>query len=84
MRRKPTGKASVVPESRSTNGRFAPDPRRREQLIRQVIRARRAVAADTRDGTTATGDPAKLALVERAKQWVHGDPPHGAFPGGAS
>ena len=57
---------------------------RRDPLIQQVIRARRSVDADLRSQSTATGDPAKLALVERAKQWVHGDPPHGALPGSAS
>ena len=77
------GKAWVVPERRSTAGRFTSGAHRRDPLIRQVIRARRAVDDDLRSESTATGDPAKVALVERAKQWVHGDPPHGALPGGA-
>ena len=70
-----------MPDSRSSTGRFSNDATRRDPLIRQVIRARRSVDADLRSESTATGDPAKLALVERAKQWVHGDPPHGALPG---
>jgi hypothetical protein len=68
-----------VPDSRSKTGRFISGADRRDPLIRQVIRARRSVDADLRSKTTATGDPAKLALVERAKQWVH-DPPHGQLP----
>ena len=51
--------------------------------MRQVIRARRTVDAGERTDTTATGDPAKVTLVERAKQWVHGDPP-GALGGNAT
>ena len=71
------GRPQNVSEDRSTAGRFDGDPRRREQLIRQVIRARRSVDAERAD-TTATGDLAKVALAERAKQWVHPDPPHTA------
>ena len=70
-----------MPDSRRSTGRFSSDTSRRDPLIQQVIRARRSVDADLRSQSTATGDPAKLALVERAKQWVHGDPPHGAAPG---
>lgn len=73
-----------MPDSRSDTGRFSSATTRRDPLIQQVIRARRSVDAGHRSESTATGDPAKLALVERAKQWVHGDPPHGALPGGAS
>ena len=68
-----------MPEPRRTTGRFTSDLTRRDSLIRQVIRARRSVEADQRSQTTATGDPAKLALVDRAKQWVN-DPPHGHHP----
>ena len=68
-----------MPEPRRTTGRFTSDASRRDPLIRQVIRARRSVDANLRSNTTATGDPAKLALVERAKQWVH-DPPNGELP----
>lgn len=68
-------------EPRTTTGRFTSDARRRDPLIRQVIRARRSVEADQR--STATGDLAKVSLVERAKQWVNGDD-DGAVPGGAS
>ena len=75
------GKHRLVPEDRHNAGRFTSPAHRRDPLIRQVIRARRSVDADLRSESTATGDPAKLALVERAKQWVHGDPPHGALPG---
>ena len=71
-------------ERRTTRGRFTTDPRRREQALRQVMRARRTVDDDMRSKTTATGDPAKLALVERAKQWVAGDQPGGPLPGGAA
>ncbi len=67
-----------MPDSRTSTGRFTSDAGRRDPLIRQVIRARRSVDSDLRSQSTATGDPAKVALVERAKQWVHGDPPHGA------
>ena len=70
-------------EKRTTRGRFTTDPRRREQALRQVIRARRSVDGDMRD-TTATGDPAKRALVERAKRWVAGDGPGGPAPGSVS
>lgn len=70
-------------EPRTTTGRFTSDARRRDPLIRQVIRARRSVEADQRSQTTATGDLAKVSLVERAKQWVNGDD-DGAVPGGAS
>lgn len=75
------GKIRVVPDSRSDAGRFASGAHERERLIRQVIRARRSVDAGQRSQSTATGDPAKLALVERAKQWVQGDPPPGAVTG---
>ena len=71
-----------MPEKRST-GRSA-DRRRREQLIRQVIRARRTVEAETAAPTTPAVDPAQLALAARAKQRVQGDPPHGAVPGGTA
>jgi hypothetical protein len=73
------GKSSNVPDSRSTTGRFTSDASRRDPLIHQVIRARRSVDAARRAQNTSTGDPAKLALVERAKQWVH-DPPQGQLP----
>ena len=75
------GKIQFVPESRADAGRFSHGVQQRERLIRQVIRARRTVDAGQRSQSTATGDPAKVALVERAKQWVQGDPPHGAVPG---
>ncbi len=73
-----------MPEHRSTTGRFNSDARLRDPLLQQVIRARRAVDADLRGETTATGDPAKVALVERAKQWANGDAPGGPLPGGAA
>ena len=73
-----------MPDSRTKAGRFTSDAHRRDPLIRQVIRARRSVDADLRSESTATGDPAKVTLVERAKPWVHGDPPHGAMPGGTT
>ena len=73
-----------MPITRTTAGGFTSDASRRDPLIRQVIRARRSVQADPRSQTTATGDPAKVTLVERAKQWVHGDPPHGGMPGGTT
>ena len=70
-----------MPESSPDDGRFSSGSLQRDRLIRQVIRARRSVDPDLRSQSTATGDLAKVALVERAKQWAHGDPPHGALPG---
>jgi hypothetical protein len=69
-----------VNEDRSSSGRFTGDVRRQE-LVRQLMRARRDVGEDMRAGA-AHRDPAKAALVERAKKWVPGDPP--GLPGGAA
>ncbi len=47
------------------------------------MRARRDVGEDMR-ATAAHRDPAKAALVERAKKWIPGDPPGGTLPGRAA
>jgi predicted Rdx family selenoprotein len=76
------GKDEIVNADRSSTGRFTGDERRQE-LVRQLMRARRDVGEDMR-ATAAHRDPAKAALVERAKKWIPGDPPGGTLPGRAA
>ena len=84
MAHRRSGNSEGVPDERASSGRFTTDPQRRERLIQQVMRARRSVEADMRGVSTAAGDPAKIVLVERAKQWAGGDSPGGPLPGPAS
>jgi hypothetical protein len=64
-------------DGRNLSGRFTPDARRQE-LVRQLMRARRTVVADRR--IAGEGDPGKQAMVERVKRWTPGESP-GALPG---